>query len=459
MAQIKIPYIAWRDDRPRFKPGNRERALGFKDQDLKHDDGRWFTLDETRRWAKAKQQEIATARQNGRREMSPTAAPGRRLCDLLHDWLKSPAVLRLSPKTQDGYRKQINAIIFRPLKSEKEYAAWLTSPELTRLDPKVQAQYITSVTAYKNRRVKPEPTREPFGLSPVKAIGTPEIYAFLEYQAATRGLHMARASRAVIQAAFSWGRKSIVWRLPNNPADDLGLENPEERIVIWSDAEIRHIIAGADMMGRPSIGDSIMLGLFTGQRQGDRLALEDAGLVDGRRKFRQSKTGAVVTIKETPQLTLRLDAARVRVAELALRYGLDKEKRPSTVLVCESTGQAWNQNTYANNFARLRAAAAAGVLDEEATTQAREQGRSEPVWRLAPMPTVAEKRDQDLRDTSVTWLARAGSTLPEIAGVTGHSLASIHNIMKHYLQISPELGDAAIDKLVAWMEREGIAVS
>jgi hypothetical protein len=85
--------------------------------------------------------------------------------------------------------------------------------------------------------------------------------------------------------------------------------------------------------------------------------------------------------------------------------------------------------------------------------------RNEPIWIIAPCPSLAEKRDQDIRDTAVTWLARAGATLPEIAGVTGHSLTSIHNILKHYLAITPELGDAAIAKLVAWMEREGIVVN
>jgi len=30
--------------------------------------------------------------------------------------------------------------------------------------------------------------------------------------------------------------------------------------------------------------------------------------------------------------------------------------------------------------------------------------------------------------------------------------------LKHYLAVTPELGDAAIAKLTAWMEREGIAV-
>jgi hypothetical protein len=206
---------------------------------------------------------------------------------------------------------------------------------------------------------------------------------------------------------------------------------------------------------RPSLGDSIMLGLFTGQRQGDRLALEDAGLFDGRRRFRQNKTGVVVAIRETAQLASRLEEARTRVAKIALKFGLEKEKRPITIIVDEHTGRAWNADTYRHVFAEIRAAAAAGILDEEATAKAR---HPEKIWRIAPCPSLAEKRDQDLRDTAVTWLARAGATLPEIAGVTGHSLASIHDILKHYLAVTPELGDAAIAKLTAWMEREGIAI-
>jgi hypothetical protein len=46
MANLKLPYIRLRDGRPRFEPSAREMALGFRGQDLKHADGRWFTLDE-----------------------------------------------------------------------------------------------------------------------------------------------------------------------------------------------------------------------------------------------------------------------------------------------------------------------------------------------------------------------------------------------------------------------------
>jgi hypothetical protein len=88
----------------------------------------------------------------------------------------------------------------------------------------------------------------------------------------------------------------------------------------------------------------------------------------------------------------------------------------------------------------------------------RSLGRSE--TEAAPIRYVAELVGTETgSERAIRWLARAGATLPEISAVTGHSLTSIHNIMKHYLAVTPELGDAAIAKLMAWMEREGVQVA
>ena len=196
--------------------------------------------------------------------------------------------------------------------------------------------------------------------------------------------------------------------------------------MIYTDAEIRARVEAADRAGLYSVGDSIFLGLFTGQRQGDRLALVDLGLVDGRRQLRQSKTGVVIAVPETPQLRARLAAAKARVAALKLAKGT----RPDEIVVYEGTGLSYNEHTYRHKFADVRT-----VADPSCT-----------------------KRDQDLRDTAVTWLARAGCTLPEIAAITGHSPRSIHDILKHYLALTPELADSGIAKLVSWMEKEGMVI-
>lgn len=61
----------------------------------------------------------------------------------------------------------------------------------------------------------------------------------------------------------------------------------------------------------------------------------------------------------------------------------------------------------------------------------------------------------DLRDTSVTWQALAGATVPEICAITGHQLDSATRILKHYLARHPEMGDAAIAKMIEWYEGDG----
>ena len=240
--------------------------------------------------------------------------------------------------------------------------------------------------------------------------------------------------------------------------------------MIYSDAELRALIAAADAIGRPSIGDSIYLGLFTAQRQRDRLRLKDEGLVEGRRHFRQSKTKRkLVPVKETPQLAERLADAKKRVAEIALRLGLRPEQRAETIVVDETTGREYDQSTYRHTFAEVRAAALAGIPDEAATAAARAAGRNDPqpIWFLPPCPSLLHvredgsttlKQDLDLRDTSITWLARADNTMAEICAISGHSPNSVQTIIAHYLGARNELADSGIDKLVAWMEREGIAV-
>jgi hypothetical protein len=55
-------------------------------------------------------------------------------------------------------------------------------------------------------------------------------------------------------------------------------------------------------------------------------------------------------------------------------------------------------------------------------------------------------------------VAAAVDGKPQICAISGHSPRSVQTIIEHYLGATRELADAGIDKLVAWMEREGIAV-
>lgn len=60
--KVKVPYVAWRDGRPRFVPGPSLRSLGFAGRDLRHEDGRWFSADEAYAWAAQNTDVIASRR-------------------------------------------------------------------------------------------------------------------------------------------------------------------------------------------------------------------------------------------------------------------------------------------------------------------------------------------------------------------------------------------------------------
>lgn len=419
--------------RPRFKPGplerRRRKQLGLPlSFDLKHHDGAWYTRDEVAEFCRTKAWEPAPAAPG-----APSEKPRqRRVIDLLDDWFASiEKAGELSPKTIASYKKTKHATIYKPR---------------TRADR----------AADKALEV------EPFVLARVSAIEEPEVVAFYNYQKATRGHHMALAIVTVIASAYTWGRRDPFWRIKYNPALKLGLARPKGRIVFYTDDEIRALLAAADHLGRPSIGDAILLGLFTAQRQGDRLELEDAGLEYGRRKFKQSKTGVIVEVPETARLKERLEQAASRRAAIALRMGQKDHQRAKAIVVNESTGRAWSQTDYRHTFDDVRRIAHEGVIDYEATAK-QAWPANEPIYKIAPTPSLMFKEgkfktDADLRDTAVTWLANAGCSLLEICAITGHSPASAQTIMKHYLSLGRELADAGIAKLEAWMQKEGIAV-
>lgn len=424
MAKIELPYVAWRDGRPRFVPGSRERAMGYKGQDLKHDDGRWFSLDEAHGFAMARREEIRGLRRTGRKLKAPPAPQGRAVKDLWTAYTKSD-------KFKDGLAAS----------SQKTYHKW----------------------------VKPL-TAEPVWNAPVGSIDPVVLKALHEKIKGERGLSMANGVLAIIAAMMAWGRLHN-W-LPRdrngqpiaNPASNLDLESPEPRLRVGTDVEIRTLVEASDLVEidgvkMSAIGDAVLTGLFTGQRKKDILEFVLGAQSPTRVELVQSKTGARVSIPMAPRLVQRIAAGKERRARADYRVVL------SNIVVNEGTGLAYNGGTFADHFAQVRAVAVAGIVDEEATRLARElheaeQRNTEPptVYKLAPCKSLAGFTFPDLRDTAVTWYARAGSTVPQIASITGHSLASIYRILKHYLALDAELADEAVRKLVDWMEREGLAV-
>lgn len=265
-----------------------------------------------------------------------------------------------------------------------------------------------------------------FGDAPVASIGKHHLYKWWQELFHARGHAMANGVLAVVRLSFSHAAR-IGWRV-DNPAAALGLEGVPPRIVTYTSAEVSALVEAGDAVGHPEVTDAVIVALHTGQRQGDVLRLEEGAIEGGRVAFRIGKTGARVRVPVTPQLAARLADIRARragtvVTDLALAR---------RVVLWQ--GRPYSASQFGKHWRRVRAAAA------------------------ERLPGIADKLFMDLRDTAITRLALAGCTVTEVRAITGHTLETIHTVLRHYVALDDRMADAAIGKLRAYLEEEGIAV-
>jgi len=404
-----IPYVTWRDGRPRFVPSVNLRAEGHKGHDLKHADGRWFTRGECLDWSDAfaarletdrkaekdrqqKERKEALRRAERERRAQAAASPARApqpalpvdtgpksypVCQLWHDWLNSPRTSLLKQRTIHNYRA-----LGRVLEDH---------------DPDLWA-------------------------SEVAALDAPICNGLYEEIWKERGQATANNVLTAIGAAISWGILSGKVRGLNggNPAQSLRKRTLKPRIRFATREEVDALVEAADKLNLFEIGDSIILGVWQGQRQGDRLAMRSPTMLGNVTSMQQGKTGAKVAIPAAPILKARMQAAIARrPSQLNSDYVILDEARwePFT-----------DPSRYRKLFAMVRDIAARKVQ------------------------SVATLMDKDLRSTCVTWLALADCTIPQIASITGHTMESVHTILKHYLVLHPDMAATAIGKLVVWYE-------
>jgi integrase len=148
---------------------------------------------------------------------------------------------------------------------------------------------------------------------------------------------------------------------------------------------------------------ALMLALWTGQRQGDLLRLAWSAYDGTHIRLRQSKGGARVVIPVGAPLKAALDATTKR----------------SPLVLTNLDGKPWTADGFRSSW--RKACARAGIVGVTF---------------------------HDLRGTAVTRLAIAGSTEPEIATITGHTLRDVRSILDaNYLQRDPALAESAIRKL------------
>jgi hypothetical protein len=161
---------------------------------------------------------------------------------------------------------------------------------------------------------------------------------------------------------------------------------------------------------------AMILGLHTGQREGDLLRLPwsayDGTWIRLRQGKRRSgdKLGPLIEIPCTK----------------ALRSMLDSMPRQSPLILTTKTGQSMKKRYFAR-------------LWEEATIKA---GLREVVIPGSEQTVVLHYHD--LRGTAVTLLSEANCTPQQIATITGHSLKTVYRILERYLARTRGLAEQAI---------------
>jgi len=237
----------------------------------------------------------------------------------------------------------------------------------------------------------------------------------------TRGDFMAWRDRLAIKSrrqadyAFAVLARVLSWAkdrgfVPINPCERAGKVYRGERSdSIWTDEDEKAFYAKAPA----HLHLALTLALWTGQRQGDLLRITWNAYDGSYFRLKQRKTGQRVLIPVGKPLRVALEAEKARLAALP-----PAKPRALTILATEN-GTSWTESGFRASW--RKACAKAGVTGVTF---------------------------HDLRGTAVTRLALMGSTVPEIAGVTGHSLKDVSAILDtHYLSKDIGLAHNAIAKL------------
>lgn len=387
MKPPKIPHVSWRAGRPRFVPSQTLRKQGHKSHDLKSVDGTWMTLAQAEAWSLAFSGQLKA--EKAAKAGKPKPKP------------KQPAQIVIVQKRRTYSISQL-------------LAAWLSSHAVTQKRANTQRDYKQKVRVI-------ETYDETIWHMQADALSKKICLDLYDRLVADRGLVTANGTLTVLGVAIEWGIARGHVNLPANPAHRLKKTTAKPRVRAASVKEYLHLVATADALELPEVGDMITFGAWMGQRQADRLALRWSQIIDGRMEVTQEKTGKTVSIPVPVHVQARLDAIKGRGKQDA-----DED----AVLRLTSTGGPMLNDFYRKLFQKVRKAAA------------------------KTLPSVATLVDQDMRDTCASWMARAGCTHEEIFSITGHGRSGDAGILRHYVAVDNEMANRAMQKLAEWFARE-----
>ena len=265
------------------------------------------------------------------------------------------------------------------------------SQDFIGLRDRTRADYVVQIKKIEQR----------FGDAPLKALFHPRTRGvFLDWrdELALKSKRQADYAWTVLARVLSWAKDR--GKITVNPCERGGRVYHGTRVdFVWNvEDEAAFLDHAPAQFHLP-----LLLGLWTGQRQGDLRRLAWATYDGAQLRLRQSKTGARVVIPVAAPLKAALAAT----------------PRRSPIILTNKAGRPWTERGFRSSWSTI--CKQAGIVD---------------------------LTFNDLRGTAVTRLALVGCTEAEIATITGHSLRDVRSILDaHYLHRDVELARTAITKL------------
>lgn len=198
-----------------------------------------------------------------------------------------------------------------------------------------------------------------------------------------RGLAAADRAMSILKRILQYGINMEM--IDTHPLKDVNkVYNGSRKDIIWTDLDIKKL----KEIDNEKITQALILGLWTGQRQGDLLKLRWNAYDGHTLSVEQSKTKTYVRVKVSAELKTMLDSM----------------ERTAVTILTNQAGKPWGSGFKSS-------------------------------WRKACDRAGIEGLNfHDLRGTFVTLAWRNGATIEEISDVTGHSIKDAERIIrKHYL--------------------------
>ena len=246
-----------------------------------------------------------------------------------------------------------------------------------------------------------------FGDMPIAALANKGARGeFLSWRdgLAKRSPRQADYSYAVLALILSWAKDRGT--IDVNPCERAGKVYSATRAdKVWREDDEAAFLK----IAYPALSLAFLAAIWTGQRQGDLLALAWGDYDGASIRLRQSKTGRYVVIPVGAPLKAVLDAT----------------PRCAATILTTQAGSTWTADGFSAS------------------------------WRkIALKAGIKGLTFHDLRGTAVLRLALAGCTVPEIATITGHSIRDVQSILdSNYFHRDVALAESGIRKLERFVNR------